>query len=85
MIKTIDTMIIIEYIIIIKVIKNVKTMIIKEATHMEKIKTQITAALKALGVKGTVSISPAGYQRYQVELNEEYFGIFDVSRNTFVD
>ena len=52
---------------------------------MEKVKAQIVAALKAFGVKGTVKIIPAGYRRYQIELNGEYFGIFDLERNTFVD
>ncbi len=52
---------------------------------MEKVKAQIVAALKTLEVKGTVKITPISYRRYRIELNGEYFGIFDVNRNTFVD
>ncbi len=52
---------------------------------MNAIEKQIKAALDHLGIKGTIRISPAGYHRYRVELNGEYFGIFDVDRNTFVD
>ena len=52
---------------------------------MNTIKAQIKAALEGLGVKGTVKISQEGYHRYRVEVNGEYFGIFDIDRNTFVD
>lgn len=52
---------------------------------MNFIEEQIKAALEHLGVKGAIRIIPTEYNRYRVELNGEYFGIFDVDRNTFVD
>ncbi len=48
---------------------------------MEKIR----AALKALGIKGKISIEEVGYRRYGLWVNGEEFGIFDLDRNTFVD
>ena len=52
---------------------------------MNTIEEQIKTALARLGVKGTIRVSPAGDHRYRVELNGEYFGIYDADRNTFVD
>jgi hypothetical protein len=52
---------------------------------MNAIEEQIKTALEHLGVEGTVRISVAGYHQYLVEVNGEYFGIFDIDRNTFVD
>lgn len=52
---------------------------------MTTITKQIKAALTHLGMKGTVRISPAGLNRYLVELNGKYFGIYDIDRDTFVD
>ncbi len=52
---------------------------------MNIIEEQIKTALTNLGVKGTTRIYPAGYHRYLVVLNGEYFGIFDADRDTFVD
>lgn len=61
-------------------------------TQQEKIdyvtgsaKEKITAAMKTLGVKGKVEIQNISINRYKVILNNEYFGIFDTIRNTFVD
>ncbi|MDF2570479.1 MAG: hypothetical protein K0R55_2083 [Sporomusa sp.] len=52
---------------------------------MNTIEEQIKAALACLGVKGTARITPAGFHRYEVNVNGEYFGIFDIDRDTFVD
>lgn len=52
---------------------------------MNTIEEQIKAALESLGMKGTIRITPAGLNRYLVELNGEYFGIYDIDRDTFVD
>jgi hypothetical protein len=52
---------------------------------MEATTEQIKTALEHLGAKGTVIIRPAGFHRYEVDLNGEHFGIFDIDRNTFVD
>ena len=55
---------------------------------IEKIPAEIFKALKQLGYrieKRTVTILNAGYQRYTVYLNENYFGIWDSRRKTFVD
>jgi hypothetical protein len=52
---------------------------------METIEEQIKTALARLGVKGAIRVSPAGLNRYLVELNGKYFGIYDIDRDTFVD
>ena len=52
---------------------------------MNAIEQQIKTAIARLGVKGTIRISPAGLNRYLVELNGKYFGIYDADRDTFVD
>ncbi len=52
---------------------------------MNAIEEQIETALTHLGVKGTIRITPAGLNRYLVELNGTYFGIYDADRDTFVD
>ena len=46
---------------------------------------QVKAAISNLGEKATIRISGAGLNRYWVELDEKFFGIYDISRNTFVD
>lgn len=46
---------------------------------------KVIAALKTLGIKGKVRIEKAEFNQFKVLLNNEYFGIFDVTRNTFVD
>lgn len=48
-------------------------------------KEKIIIALEQLGVKGTVRISQYGFHLYRVEVNDKYFGIYDIDRNTFVD
>lgn len=52
---------------------------------MNAIEEQIKETLERLGVKGTATIIPVGFHRYEVSVNDEYFGIFDIDRNTFVD
>lgn len=46
---------------------------------------EILAALKTLGVEGKITLTPAAYNRIEVKINEEYFGIWDILRKTFVD
>jgi len=49
-------------------------------------KNLILKALDADGVKySKVHLKEAGVNRYVVTVNGEYFGIFDVDKNTFVD
>ena len=48
---------------------------------MENIKT----ALKTLGCKGRAQITEEMNGRYLVNLNGEYFGIWDAEKKTFVD
>lgn len=57
----------------------------QEQRTINAIEEQIKTALDHLDVKGKIKISPAGYHRYRVEVNGEYFGIYDIDRNTFVD
>lgn len=45
----------------------------------------IMNALKALGVKGTVTVEYIAPDRIKVEVNGEYFGIWDAVKKTFVD
>lgn len=48
---------------------------------MEAIKN----AMITLGCKGRVSITARLGSKYRVELNEEYFGLFDSEKGCFVD
>ena len=52
----------------------------KESTNQEIIK-----ALEIFGVKGKVEMRHINPGRIEVIVNGEYFGIWDVSRKTFVD
>lgn len=45
----------------------------------------IKKALQALGVTGAASLRYACADRVIVNLNGEYFGIWDAEKNTFVD
>lgn len=42
-------------------------------------------AMQALGARGKVSVVSRLGSCYSVTLNGEYFGLFDVERNLFVD
>ncbi len=58
---------------------------LKSIVETEKV---LTKALESLGYsteKDTVAVTPGTYQRLVVFLNGKYFGIWDTSRNTFVD
>lgn len=46
---------------------------------------EIFEALKKLKIKGTVVIIPISKDRFAVYVNNEYFGIWDSKRKTFVD
>ncbi len=48
-------------------------------------KEKIREALKKLGVKGRVNCRYLTFDRIKISLDNEYFGIFDCERNTFVD
>jgi len=52
---------------------------------MDKVKEQVATAMKHLGVKGTVTVTHISFSNYRITLNDSYFGIFDINRNTFVD
>lgn len=48
----------------------------------------IKKALEKLGVHGTVriaEIAPGDTTRFTVYINDEYFGVYDTDKNTFVD
>lgn len=45
----------------------------------------IAKGLKALGVKGKLTIKHITNDRIKVYINGEYFGIWDVLKKTFVD
>ena len=45
----------------------------------------IKKAMITLGCKGKVSVTARLGRKYRVELNGEYFGIFDSEKGTFVD
>lgn len=51
----------------------------------ESTKKEIIKALEILGVKGKVEMHHMNLDRIEVIVNGEYFGIWDVSRKTFVD
>lgn len=51
----------------------------------EEIMENIRTALKALGCKGRAQITEEMNGRYLVNLNGEYFGIWDAEKKTFVD
>ncbi len=58
---------------------------LKSIVETEKV---LTKALESLGYsteKDDVSVAPGSYQRLVVFLNGKYFGVWDMSRNTFVD
>lgn len=55
---------------------------------MENAREQITKALEELKVDykdEKLIICELGLNRYQVSIEDKYFGIFDIVRNTFVD
>lgn len=52
---------------------------------MAKTVNNIKNALQALGVKGSASIRYIYADRVIVNLNGEYFGLWDAEKNTFVD
>lgn len=50
------------------------------------VQEQIQKALDALGVKGDMTLTDEGHKdRYTVCIDGEYFGIYDLNRDTFVD
>lgn len=52
---------------------------------MKDISTDIMQGLKALGIVGKVTIIVISYRRVKVYVDEEYIGIWDADRRTFVD
>lgn len=48
-------------------------------------KELITKALSNLGIKGTLMINQLDSSRFEVLVDNKYFGIFDTVKNTFVD
>jgi hypothetical protein len=52
---------------------------------MAKTVNNIKNALQALGVKGSASIRYINADRVIVNLNGEYFVLWDAEKNTFVD
>lgn len=42
-------------------------------------------ALDKLGIKGNITIKPAGLSRYRVWTNDCIVGIYDIDRKTFLD
>lgn len=52
---------------------------------MENRKAQLCNAFKALGVKNAHIHIENRFDRGEVYVNGKYFGVFDYTRNTFVD
>lgn len=52
---------------------------------MEKTIIEISEGLKALSVKGKATFEYITHDRIKVIVNGEYFGIWDVTKKTFVD
>ncbi len=55
---------------------------------MQKAREQIKKALECLGKEcedDDLEITEISLNRYEVVLNGKYFGIYDTTRNTFVD
>lgn len=51
----------------------------------ETMMKEIMKAIRAFGVNGTVTIKEITTGRIAVYVNDEYFGIWDTNRKTFVD
>lgn len=51
----------------------------------EKRMKEIMKALRTLGISGIVTIKQITFDRYTVYVDNEYFGIWDTNRKTFVD
>lgn len=61
---------------------------IKEEVNVQTAREQIIKALECLGIEGKdvwLDITEISLNRYKVDLNDMYFGTFDITRNTFVD
>lgn len=52
---------------------------------MEELNELVSAIFKFIDKKADVSLTPIGWKRVKVEMNGEYFGIYDFQRHTFVD
>jgi hypothetical protein len=59
----------------------------KEAKEMDEVLERIRKALADLGIKGEPKIQPTDKHRdrWRVEVNGKYIGIYDLHKNTFVD
>lgn len=52
---------------------------------MEELNELISAIFKLIDKNADVSLTPIAWKRVKVEMNGEYFGIYDFQRHTFVD
>lgn len=52
---------------------------------MGELNELVSAIFKFIDKKADVSLTPIGWKRVKVEMNGEYFGIYDFQRYTFVD
>lgn len=52
---------------------------------MFTMKELVSAIFKFIDKKADVSLIPIAWKRVKVEMNGEYFGIYDFQRHTFVD
>ena len=62
-------------------IKSSKILKIRKEHSMEKLRN----GLKVLSVSGKVSLRRVSPSIVQVNVNDEYFGLWDVAKATFVD
>ena len=52
---------------------------------MEELNELVSAIFKMIEKKADVTLTPVAWKRVKVEMNGEYFGIYDFQRHTFVD
>ena len=52
---------------------------------MEELNELVSAIFKLIEKKADVTLTPVAWKRVKVEMNGEYFGIYDFQRHTFVD
>lgn len=52
---------------------------------MQELNELVSAIFKLIEKKADVTLTPVGWKRVKVEMNGEYFGIYDFHRHTFVD